>query len=133
MWRCRSRSDHATDRTQRYGFDQKLGKNVAAVGADCHSNADLPRALGYADEHDIHNANAAYEQRDGCDRDEQGAHDARSLRRRVGDFLLAANGKIFIFARVNPVALTEQGGDLLLDPWKRFPTFTLMPRASSGP
>src|SRR6202030_2976748 len=39
-------SDHATDRTQRNRFDEKLSENVAAVRANGHAGADFTRPLG---------------------------------------------------------------------------------------
>ena len=46
-------------------------QDVAAVRADGHADADLARALGHAHEHDVHDPDAADEERDAGDRAEQ--------------------------------------------------------------
>ena len=56
-------SNDAAERTERDAFDEKLEQDVAPVRADGHADADLAGALGHAHEHDVHNADAADEQR----------------------------------------------------------------------
>ena len=56
--------------------------------ADGHARADLARSLGYADEHDVHDSDAADDQRNAGDRAEQSGHDVGRRRGRIGDFLL---------------------------------------------
>src|SRR5439155_11715167 len=46
-------------------LDQELQKDVAAFCADGFADADFPRTLRDADEHDVHHADAADEQTDG--------------------------------------------------------------------
>src|SRR5439155_1306177 len=58
---------------ERHGFQKELPGNVAALRADGLANADLTRALGDADQHDVHHADAANEQTDS-------AYDDRSER-----------------------------------------------------
>ena len=60
-------ADDAADHAQGHRLDQELKQDVAAAGADRHADADLARPLGDADEHDVHDADAADEQRDAGD------------------------------------------------------------------
>ena len=48
-------------------FEQELGQDVSFESADGLADADLTGALGDADQHDVHDANAADKQRDGGD------------------------------------------------------------------
>lgn len=57
-------SHEAADKADHDGLDQELGKDVAAARANGHTNADLPGALGHGNQHDIHHADAADNQRD---------------------------------------------------------------------
>ena len=52
-------------------FDEELEADVAPPRADRAAHADLARALEHRREHDVHDADAADEQRDAGD----GAHD----------------------------------------------------------
>src|ERR1041385_1960412 len=43
----------------RGGLDEELGEDVLLLGANGLADADLPGALGYGDQHDVHNPDAA--------------------------------------------------------------------------
>jgi hypothetical protein len=45
-------------------LDQELQQDVARLGADRHANPDLARPFGHRDEQDVHDADAADQQRD---------------------------------------------------------------------
>src|SRR5262245_11388561 len=47
-----------------HGFDEKLPHDIASPAADGFSDADFPSSLGDADQHDIHDADAADHQAD---------------------------------------------------------------------
>ena len=64
-------SDDASSNRQHQGFGQELRQDVAPLGADGHAQADFAGALGDADEHDIHDADATHEQRHGGDGGQQ--------------------------------------------------------------
>lgn len=49
------------------GFDEELQEDVAAAGAYSHAEADFLGALGDRHIHDVHDADAAYEQTNPCD------------------------------------------------------------------
>ena len=67
--------------------------------ADRQTRADLARPLGHADEHDVHDADAADDERDAGDRAEQSGHDVGRGRCGVGDLLLVAHGEIVVASR----------------------------------
>src|SRR5437879_1135226 len=67
---------NATRAGKHHGLDEELRDDVAAFGAERATDADLARALGHARKHDVHNADAADEQRDGGNRAE---HDVENL------------------------------------------------------
>src|SRR5262245_30856151 len=75
--------NHAQDSaegSQRHGFEQELADDVAFAGADGFTDADLAGALGDADEHDVHHADAADQQTHGRDPDcEQADADSDSV------------------------------------------------------
>ena len=54
-------------RLKRDGLDEKLEEDIPPAGADGHADADFARALGDADEHDVHDADAADQQRNAGD------------------------------------------------------------------
>ena len=67
---------HAARAGQHHGLDEELGDDIAAFGSERAADTDLARALGHAGEHDVHNADAADEQRNGGYRAE---HDVENL------------------------------------------------------
>ena len=58
------------------GLDQKLQQDRAPLGADGLADADLARPLGHRDEHDVHDADAADEQRQPGDEQPDGGDGA---------------------------------------------------------
>ena len=76
---------NAADAGQRDGFDEELQQHFARCGADGEADADLVRALGHGDEHDVHDADAADQQRHPCHRREQHGHELRRGAQRLGD------------------------------------------------
>jgi hypothetical protein len=57
-------------------FHQKLEDNVAFFGAERAPDADFPRAFGHAGEHDVHDPDAAHEERDARDGPKHDIEDA---------------------------------------------------------
>src|SRR5947209_19241410 len=62
-----------------------LHEDVSAAGADGFADANFLGALGDADEHDVHHANAADEQADGGDDEGEGDDGAGEILPEVGD------------------------------------------------
>src|SRR5882757_7337691 len=58
-------SDAAKAAHHRQGerFDEKLEQDVMRLGAHRHAHADLASAFGHAHQHDVHDADAANEER----------------------------------------------------------------------
>src|SRR5215471_11424997 len=77
--------DAARER-QRRRLDQELGEDVAPAGAQGLADADLARSLGHRHEHDVHDHDAAHEQRDrgDADRDHEDAAGERAVEREPG-------------------------------------------------
>ena len=55
--------EQAAGERQRQRLDQELQQDVARLGAHRHADADLARPLGDADQHDVHDPDAAHQQR----------------------------------------------------------------------
>src|SRR5256884_3755681 len=76
-------ADHAARAGEHHGLNEELRDDVAAFGAERAADADLAGALGHAGEHDVHDADAADDQRDGRNRAE---HDVEYLLGALGAF-----------------------------------------------
>ena len=63
--------DDAAEGGQHHRLDQELQQDVALQRADREPDADLARALGDRDQHDVHDADAAHQQADAGDGAEQ--------------------------------------------------------------
>jgi len=87
-------AEEASDERDEYGFDDELADDVALGGADGTADANLASALEDGGEHDVHDADAADEKRDGSDGDHDGVEEL------FGAFLLGEqfgrnnNGKV---------------------------------------
>ena len=55
-------ADEAASHRQSRRLDEELREHVPGLRADGHADADLTRTLGHADEHDVHDADAADDQ-----------------------------------------------------------------------
>jgi len=88
-----SNTDRPTEETQRDGFDKELHQNIAAARAHGHADANFPGALGHAHQHDVHNADAANDERHGSHAGEQSTHYTLGSRGRLRNvFLVAGDG-----------------------------------------
>jgi len=86
---------------------QELSHYIAAARADGEADADLAGPLGDADQHDVHDANAAHHERDAGEEADQDRHDAVVGIEEVGCFLLRADHEIILLALGDLMALTE--------------------------
>ena len=64
-------AEHAAGRRQEDGLEQELPEDLDAPRAERLAHADLARALGDADRHDAHHADAADHERDRRQHDER--------------------------------------------------------------
>src|SRR5688572_5108166 len=69
--RAKQDPQSATQQAQSYGLYEELQQNAEARRAERHANSDLARPFRYADEHDVHDADAADEEADAGDAREQ--------------------------------------------------------------
>src|ERR1051325_10397145 len=107
-------ADETAKKRDDRGLDEELHQDVARRCADSFADADLAGALGDGDQHDVHDADAADDERDARNRAQQPRHGARGLCRGVGDFFLATDGEIVVPTTDDAVTLPEQRGDIVL-------------------
>ena len=107
-------SDDAADRAERDRLDQELRENIATVRAHRHARPDFARPLGDAHQHDVHDPNAADDQRNDGNPGEQCCHRLGRRRGRRRNFFLVPDGKIVVPPFANIMPLPEQRDDLLL-------------------
>jgi len=79
------RADHAEEQAEKAAehahddaLDEELRQHVGAARADGQADADLAGPLRHADEHDVHDPDAADQQRDRGNRREQQRHHLRA-------------------------------------------------------
>lgn len=65
----------AADNAEDEGFEEELKKDVAGACANRFADTDFAGALRNGDEHNIHDANAADDERDACDEREHARDD----------------------------------------------------------
>ena len=61
-----NRADQSADDAEHERFGQELQADIGRSGSDSLADADLTRPFGDADQHDIHDADAADDQRHPC-------------------------------------------------------------------
>ena len=100
--RCADAAEHADEtaqQAQRDGLNQELQPDVAGLRADGDADADLAGAFGDAHEHDVHDADAADQERDAGDGPEQQRDDLGNGIDGVGNFLLVEDVEVVVAAR----------------------------------
>ena len=96
-----AKSRDAANRAEQNRLDQELQQDVHAARADRHPDADLAGALGNRDQQDVHDADAADQQRNRCDRGEQQRHHMAAALGRFRDLAQVADIEIVVLARLN--------------------------------
>src|SRR5207247_1210222 len=92
-------------------FEEDLQQHIAPARADGHAQADLARPLGDRHQHDIHDPDAAHQQRHAGDAGEQRHHGLRRFFPDARHFLHRADHEVVRVARLNLVTPAEQRGD----------------------
>ena len=92
-------------------FGQELLKNIARPGAGRHADADFAGPFSNADQHDVHDAYAAHEERNSSHRGQQDRQRVLGGGRGLEDVGHVADEEILDAV----VPLLEQGGHFLLD------------------
>ena len=87
-------ADQAADDAEQQGLGQELHADVVRRGANRLADADLARPLGDADQHDVHDADAADDQRDACHPGQQRAEGGRGGFACADDVLLGGDGEV---------------------------------------
>ena len=106
-------ADHAARDADQDRFDQELRQNIAPFGSDTHAQADFPGAFGHRDIHDVHDADAAHEQRNARHgRQQQGHHVGRRSEHRR-KLLLGADREVVFVGRLELVVGPQDLRDLL--------------------
>ena len=105
-------ADDAAERRERRRLDEELREDVARARADREAHADLARPLGHRHEHDVHDADAADDERHRGDAGEQrGEHPGDRLEQRL-DLARIAHGEVVVVARGDVAAAAQDLGDL---------------------
>ena len=80
-------------------FDQELRHDVAAARAERLAHTDLARALGDRDQHDVHDDDAADDQRDSGERDEDGKEAGADALPDADEGLVGIDGEAVLCSR----------------------------------
>src|SRR5438552_9620769 len=108
--------EHAAEEGQHHRLAEELHLYRALRGADGEPDPDLASALGHGDEHHVHDAYPADDQRNGCDADEQHLEGVAGLDLGLDDFVGPANVEVVFLTRLDVVPLAQERGDLV-DGW----------------
>ena len=98
----------AADHPEQDCLDQELQQDVHAPGADRHPDADLAGALGDRDQQDVHDADAADQQRDRCHGSEQQRHDPAAALGRLRHLAQVAHVEVVILAGLDVMAVVQR-------------------------
>ena len=101
------------DQAQDNRLDQELAENVTGPRSDGHAQPDLARSLGHRDQHDVHDPDAADDQRDQSHAKQQIGHQSCRLRERIAHLGHVPDSEIVRLAGTNVMTLTQHVGDLL--------------------
>ena len=92
-------ADQAADQADGDRLEQELAEDAVALGADRLADADLARALGDRDEHDVHHADAADEERDAGDQEADQQHHAHDVVERPDQRVQLVDGEVVRLGR----------------------------------
>ena len=104
-------ADQAAERRQRHRLDQELDQDVLAPRADRLAQADLARALGHRHQHDVHDADAADQQRDADDRAHHRGDAAEHARVDLAHLVLHHDAEVVLVVLGDVVALPQHALD----------------------
>src|SRR5262249_7889607 len=94
-------ANRSTHDAQHHSFQQKLLLHVVFGGADRHAYTNLSRPLSDGNQHDVHDADTADDQRDTGNRCEQQGHDLGGLICELGNVREIADEEIIILTLAN--------------------------------
>ena len=105
-------ADEAAEQREGQGLDEELGEDVAAAGADRLADADLAGPLADRDEHDVHDPDAADDQRDRGDPAEQEGQRRADRGRGLEQLGLVEDLEVVVIRRREVVAVAQQRREL---------------------
>ena len=128
-------ADDSADQAQYHRLDQKLTKHVATASTDRLPQSDLACPLRDRYQHDVHDADAADNERHGRNRREEALHGRGRLSDRLRNLGGTSQVEVVVDAGAEVVALAQQGRDVSLsliddDPQFWFP-YTSCTRVSA--
>ena len=102
---------------QRHGgrFDEELQQDVVAARAERLADADFAGALGDGDEHDVHDDDAADDQRDGGDGCDDGAEAVEDVAKQILEGGAGVDGERILGTRRQVAADAHDGAQLVHD------------------
>ena len=103
-------ADQPAEQRQGQRLDEELGEDVDAAGADGLADADLAGPLADRDQHDVHDPDAAHDERDRGDARQEHVSSVRHRREGVEELGLVGDREV-VRGRGRAVALAERRGD----------------------
>ena len=95
-------------------FAEKLQLDIPFGSSNGEADSDLPSPLGDRHQHDIHDSDPAYQQREGCHARQQNRHDSASGELRLNQILRPSDIEIVILGSGQVVTLAKQACDLVV-------------------
>ena len=92
------------------GFNEELENDVPLLGAQGATDADFPGAFRNAGKHDVHDADAAHQQRYSGDGAENGVKNLLGSFRLTQQFQRYCHFKVFLLVLLRKNAVNNQGG-----------------------
>ena len=105
-------ADEAAEQRQGQGLDEELGEDVPAARADGLADADLAGPLADRDQHDVHDPDAADDERDRGDPAEQQGQRAADRRGGLEQLGLVEDAEVVVVGGRQLVAVAQERGDL---------------------
>ena len=109
-------ADQSPDHAEHRRFGQELDQDVHAPRPECLSQPDLARALGHRNQHDVHDADPAHQQRYSCDAAQEDGQHPGDRACRIQEILLGEDGEV-IRADRRAMARAQDLSDLFGSLW----------------
>ena len=107
-------AEQAADEGEGDGFDEELAEDVAAFCANGFAEPDLAGSFGDADEHDVHDADAADDEADKGDGAEEEGHCAKDVSEDGDEVGLVDDDEVVFALEGDFVAFAQEFGYLFL-------------------
>lgn len=106
---AKDETEEGAEETENEGFKEELEEDVHIGGADSFADADFVSTFGDGDEHDVHDSDAANDERDAGDEGEHTRDDLKQGTSGVGNGVAVRDGEIGVAG----FGLSESVGDFL--------------------